>query len=128
MKYALAFALSMFAFAAAAQTPPIMQHGISYADPTQYTDGSTLPASDIAERRLFCGTNPNQLSMDMLAPAGGKITKEEIIDAFNLGFTTRYYCALRVTAINGFHSANSAVVSFTLQDIRVPKAPTLTVE
>jgi hypothetical protein len=123
MKRFLMIALLLASTLVWAQT--VMRTGITYSDPTQYTDNSALPASEIAARTLDCGLATKNYTLSMLAPAGGAIPKEEIFTSLALEYNKQYFCAMTVTASNGQTSEHSNEVNFIVEDQRVPKAPVL---
>ena len=103
----------------------VMRTGIMYTDPTQYTDNSPLPASEIQVRTLDCGLASGNYTLSMIAPAGGEVPKTEIFTSLALGYNVQYFCAMNVTASNGQTSEYSNEVNFIVEDQRVPKAPVL---
>ena len=123
MKKFILLALLLASTIVWAQT--VMKVGITYSDPTQYTDNSPLPVSEIQVRALNCGLVTKNYTLSMIAPAGGAISKNQIFTDLALKYHTQYFCAMTVTASNGKTSAYSNEVNFTVEDLRVPKAPVL---
>lgn len=120
--FALLMAVMTVTFA---QSVPIMQQGLGYQDPTEYTDGSALPLDEIQVRTLDCGLSPGNYTLSMVAPAGGLVARDEIVAQLGLDYGVTYYCAMTVTATNDLTSAYSAEVNFTVEDQRVPRPPVL---
>lgn len=114
---------------ASAQEVPTMNVGIRWAAPTQYTDGTPIPAGGLAAYTILCGSTAADLSMTVaVGPTVLTYSRGDMITNFGLNFGPTYFCALTATATNGLTSARSAVVSFKVEDTRVPGAPVLTVE
>lgn len=133
--YSLVAALVVLLFAlmvvpvAKAQTPPTMNVGLSWAAPTQYVDGTAIGPDELTAFGILCGTSAADLSMSVsVGPTVLSYSRAALIDDFALEFGPTYFCALTATTSNGLTSARSAVVSFRLEDTRVPAAPVLTVE
>lgn len=127
---ALVFLLCLGAFSAAsAQTPPVMEVGINWGAPTEYTDGTPIAPGDLSLYTILCGSSAGDLSMSVTVP--GTVTsysRAELLANMGLAFGTPYFCALTATTANGLTSARSATVSFVIQDVRVPSAPVLSVQ
>lgn len=125
----LLFMLSVAVTTAQAQDVPVMNVGIRWAAPTQYTDGTPIPADGLAAFTILCGSSSSDLSQSVtVGPTVLSYSRGDMITNFGLAFETTYFCALTATASNGLTSARSSVVSFQVVDTRVPGAPTLFVE
>ena len=129
MKYLIALTLMLLTVAVGAQTPATMNTGLSWSGPTQYTDGTALPAADLDKYTIKCGTAAGAytLSMDTAGTVTSR-TKAQLITGMGLNLAQTYFCVLTVTTKNGLTSANSATVAFLIPDQRAPKAPTPVVQ
>jgi hypothetical protein len=106
---------------------------LDWTPPTQYTDGSALPASDLAAFRIYQGTSAGSLSRVAEVPGSARSTSRS-----GLAAGTHYFAVTAVTR-NGAESGLSAVGSKvatsggTISDsesvtVRVARPPTLTVQ
>lgn len=112
----------------AVSAAPPMNTGLSWSNATQYTDGSSMPLSDIEFNTLYCGVFAGQYQMQQNYPADPpNLTKEQIFADLNLTYDVDYFCVMTHTA-NGKESGNSNEVNFIVPDARTPGSPTLTVE
>lgn len=102
---------------------------LSWLAPTQYADGSTLPASDIAAYRVYQGTSSTSLSR--VAEVQGLSTERT-----GLAAGTHFFAVTSVV-VSGAESAFSAIGSKTVTGpqtastsatVRIPGPPTLTVQ
>jgi hypothetical protein len=129
MKKAVFLLMALVAVAAQAQTTPVMNTGLSWAAPTQYTDGSAIPSGGLTNYTILCGTTAANLAQTVTVPATvTSYSRAQMLQNFSMAFNTVYYCALTVTASNGQTSARSSTVSFTIQDTRTPNPPVLSVQ
>lgn len=92
---------------------------ISFTVPTQCTDGSPLPASDI---------KGYQFSFDGKAFVDGVVTvagsvATALLAQFGLGFGS-HNVGVRTVHVNGAVSSTTGTVAFSLVDERVPNPPT----
>lgn len=78
---------------------------LSWSPPTQYADGSALPAAELDAYRIYHGTNASRLS------------RVAEVDGTAVSFTVRelaagtHYFAVSTVSVNGLESALSAVGS-----------------
>lgn len=103
-------AVSLPAFSiTAVPAPPIGTATLSWLAPTQYTDGSSLPASQLGAYRIYRGTN------------AGSLSRIAEVDDGTLSFTVQslaagtHYFAVTAVTVGGTESALSAVGSKTIQ-------------
>jgi hypothetical protein len=99
-------AASLPAFSITVSAPqPAGSATLSWQAPVQYTDGSPLPASDLAAFRIYRGSSAATLSR--VAEVDGRATSFVVP---NLGAGTHYFAVTAVTP-GGAESARSAVGS-----------------
>ena len=123
-----------------AQTPAVMNNGLSWAHPTERTDGSPLAVDAITGYRILCGPTSNPLPAypllyDTPTPVTS-ISKEELMTIMGLAREVTYFCALRTHATcDGAPctSERSNEVSFIIPaevapPQQPPVPPTLTVQ
>jgi hypothetical protein len=102
-----AASLPAFVIAVAAPAPQGMA-ALAWSAPTQYTDGSAMPAGDLAGFRIYHGTSATQLS------------RVAEVDGLTTTFTVRnlaagaHYFAVTTVAASGIESTFSGVGSKTI--------------
>lgn len=129
MKILIALALLVLAVSAQAQTPAVMNTGLSWTAPTQYTDNTNIVAGDITAYTVKCGTASGTYPMSLsVAGTVTSRTAAQLITGMGLNRGVSYFCVVTATTKNGKESANSTVANFVIPDNRIPKAPTLSIQ
>lgn len=111
-----------------AQEAPVMEEGLTWSAPTQYTDGSPIAPGELEQMNLYCGTDPQTMPQDIyIAPDRTHMDKADLIAQFDIRLNTTYYCLMTATTTNGLTSDFSEAVSFIVPDNRVPESPRINV-
>jgi hypothetical protein len=103
-----AVSLPAFSIAVSAATPPGGTAMLSWQAPTQYIDGSSLPASQLAAYRVYQGAS------------AGSLVRVAEVDGLTLAFNVQslpsgtHYFAVTAVTLAGAESALSAVGSKTI--------------
>jgi len=101
--------LPAFTIAVAAAPTTTGNAALTWQAPTQYTNGSSLPASSVGAYRIYRGSSPTALSR--IAEVDGRTTSFTVQ---GLARGTHYFAVTAVTT-SGTESALSAVGSKTIQ-------------
>ena len=91
---------------------------LTWTAPTQYDDGSTLPASEISSYKIYYGTASGVYSGFITVPS---TTTSYVVNNLNAGAT--YYFVVTATATNLQESPYSNEASKTIPT-KKPRAPT----
>jgi hypothetical protein len=87
---------------------------LSWTPPTQYSDGTPMPAGELSSYRIYLGTNQSSFDRFIEIDATDHMGEYTIeFSSQSLASETEYFLAMTTLSLTGLESAPSQIISFT---------------